>query len=110
MRRTAAGIFPLLFALVAASARATQPDIENAPTRADDDIARLVGYSFTRGGALRFLEALTDTIGGRITGSLQSRAAAELILKTLKDAGFENAHFEEYQLSSTGSAVWRSPR
>lgn len=101
MRRTAAGIFPLLFALVAASARATQPDIENAPTRADDDIARLVGYSFTRGGALRFLEALTDTIGGRITGSPQSRAAAELILKTLKDAGFENAHFEEYQLSST---------
>jgi hypothetical protein len=69
----------------------------------DDDIARLVGYSFTRGGAVSFLEALTDTIGGRITGSPGSREAAELILKTLKEAGFESAHFEEYDLASS----WR---
>lgn len=64
-------------------------------------MARIVGYAMTRGGAPAFLEIVTDTIGGRITGSLQSRATAELILKTLKEAGFENAHFEEYKLIST---------
>jgi carboxypeptidase Q len=71
-----------------------------APTQADEDIARIVGYSMTRGGALSFLETLTDTIGGRITGSPGSRAAAELILKTLKDAGIDSAHLEEYDLTS----------
>jgi carboxypeptidase Q len=71
------------------------------PAPADEDIARIVGYSFTRGGGIDFLEALTDTIGGRITGSAGSRQAAELILKTLKDAGFESAHFEEYDLPSS---------
>src|SRR5579864_4528448 len=71
-----------------------------SPTQADDDVARIVGYSMTRGGALAFLETLTDTIGGRITGTPGSRAAADLILKTLKDAGIDNAHLEEYDLTS----------
>jgi len=77
-----------------------------SPTQADQDIARIVGYSMTRGGALAFLETLTDTIGGRITGSPEDRAAAELILKTLKDAGIDSAHLEEYNLTST----WRHGR
>lgn len=64
-----------------------------------DDVARIVGYSMTRGGASQFLQTLTDTIGGRITGSPESRITSELILKTLKDAGYSNAHFEEYDLS-----------
>jgi carboxypeptidase Q len=50
---------------------------------------------------MEFLETLTDTIGGRITGSAGSREAAELILKTMKEAGYENAHMEEYKLTST---------
>jgi len=67
----------------------------------EDDIARVVGYTFARGGAPKFLETLTDRIGGRITGSPESRATADLILKTLREAGFDNAHFEEYTLPST---------
>jgi carboxypeptidase Q len=81
-------------------AQAAPSDLPTPPAPGEDDIARLVGYSLTRGGALDFLETLTDTIGGRITGSPGSRAAAELILKTLKDSGFEDAHFEEYKLTS----------
>src|SRR5215470_8679044 len=65
----------------------------------EDTIARIVGYSVTRGGASDFLETVTDRIGGRITGSQESRATADLILKTLKAAGFNNAHFEEYQFA-----------
>jgi carboxypeptidase Q len=68
---------------------------------AQEDVAlRITGAALTRGGALAFLETLTDTIGGRVTGSPQSRATSELILTTLKEAGFENAHFEEYPLES----------
>ncbi len=73
------------------------------PMPANDDVARIVGHSITSDGAMEFLETLTDTIGGRITGSPGSREAAELIVKTLKEAGFENAHTEEYKLTS----VWQ---
>ena len=66
----------------------------------DDTAARIAGAAMTRGGASAFLETLTDTVGGRVTGSPQNRAASELILKTLKEAGYENAHFEEYPMES----------
>lgn len=77
------------------------PSRRPAPSASDDEIARVVGYSFTRGGGIDFLETLTDTIGGRITGSPGSRQTAELILNALKDAGFDSAHFEEYDLPSS---------
>ncbi len=35
-----------------------------------------------------------------MTGSTQSRATADLLLTTLRQAGFEDAHFEEYALDS----------
>src|SRR5690348_3248005 len=72
----------------------------SAPKTPDqDDLERIVGASMMSGGASRFLETLSDNIGGRITGSLESKATAELILRSLKDAGFDNAHFEEYTLN-----------
>ena len=64
-----------------------------------DELARIVGYSMISSGASTFLETLTDRIGGRITGSAESRATADLILKNLKDAGFENAHFEQFEIN-----------
>ena len=78
---------------------------QTIPTSANtNDIAeRIVGAAMTRGGAISFLETLTDSIGGRVTGSPESQAAADLILKTLHTAGFDNAHFEEFSMSPT----WR---
>jgi carboxypeptidase Q len=68
---------------------------------AQDDVAsRIAGAATTRGGASAFLEKLTDTVGGRVTGSPQLRSASELVLAALKDAGYANAHFEEYPLES----------
>src|SRR5437764_13767201 len=67
-----------------------------------DTVARIVGYSLTRGGASDFLESLTDSIGGRITGSKESQATANLILKALKEAGFGTTHLNNYQ-SDPGS-------
>lgn len=72
----------------------------SAPPAGDDALARIAGAASTRGGAIAFLETLTDTVGGRVTGSPQNRAASELILTSLKKAGYENAHFEEYPLES----------
>jgi carboxypeptidase Q len=92
----------LALVISGALAQAARPQT-HSPTQADEDIARIVGYSLTRGGALTFLETLTDTIGGRITGSPEDQAAAELIRRTLKDAGIDSAHLEEYELTST----WR---
>lgn len=71
------------------------------PVNPDDTIARIVGHAMTSGAASRFLETITDTIGGRITGTPESRKTSELILKTLREAGFDNAHFETYQLTPT---------
>ncbi len=78
-------------------ARAALPQ---AAKEVDERIDRIVGMATTRGGALAFLQKLTDSIGGRVTGSDESRAAADLLLRTLRDAGFEDAHFEEYAIES----------
>ncbi|MEP6994632.1 MAG: M20/M25/M40 family metallo-hydrolase [Acidobacteriota bacterium] len=87
MRRSILGVIALL---VAARSGVAQ----------DDTASRIAGAALTKGGALAFLETMTDTVGGRVTGSPQNRAASELILKTLKEAGYENAHFEEYAMES----------
>jgi carboxypeptidase Q len=105
MRHLSAAIVGLLVWTATSSAQSATPK-PGSPAKADDEIARIVGYSMTRGGASEFLETLTDTIGGRITGSPESKAASELILKALKEGGLENAHFEEYELGS----VWRPGR
>jgi len=95
---------PIVIVLVmlfsAASLAAPTGAPEQSTSSANEEIARIVGHSFTSDGAMEFLETLTDTIGGRITGSPGSRAAADLILKELKNAGFDNAHTEEYKLTS----------
>ena len=102
MRHFFAAIAVLLLSAGTATGQ-TAPRKPDTGAAAEDDIARIMGYSLARGGASSFLETLTDTIGGRITGSPESRATAELILKTLKEAGFDSAHFEEYELGS----VWQ---
>jgi hypothetical protein len=71
------------------------------PLAAQDDVAaRLAGMAVTDGRATAYLEKLTDTVGARVTGSPQLRAASELILAALKEAGYANAHIEEYDLPS----------
>ena len=90
----------LIALLLTAASPTSFPQQPPPPTQAQEDIARIVGYAMTRGGALDFLGTLSDRIPGRITGTPEDLAAAELILKTLKEAGFDSAHFEEYVLSS----------
>ena len=95
----------LIFVLTAVPIAAQNATAKaHAVTSSDEEnVARIVGYSFLRDDGMKFLQTLTDNIGGRITGSPESRAAAQLILANLREAGFGNAHLEEYELSST----WR---
>jgi len=99
MHRSLAAILFLTFTHAAVAQVTAPASSDSSATK--NDIERIVGRAMIGGGASNFLETLTDRIGGRITGSPESRATAELILKTLKQAGFDNAHFENYQLSPT---------
>jgi carboxypeptidase Q len=76
----------------------------------DDRVDRIVGMAMSRGGAQAFLQRLTDSIGGRVTGSPESKAAADLLANTLREAGLDNVHVEEYPIESRwqrGRAVGR---
>ena len=84
------------------AARVAQPQA----TTADERVDRIVGMAMARGGAHAFLQRLTDSIGGRVTGTPESKATAELLLSTLREAGFDDAHFEEYALA----ARWQRAR
>lgn len=96
----------MLVLWAASSSAQLLPPMPDEKAKPGEEIARIVGHAMTSGGASAFLETLTDTIGGRITGSPESQATAELILRELKKGGLENAHFEEYELGS----VWRPGR
>ena len=82
------------------------PASPQAAREAAERVDRIVGMAMARGGAHAFLRHLTDSIGGRVTGSPESRAAADLLVSTLREAGFEDAHVEEYALQSR----WRRGR
>jgi Iap family predicted aminopeptidase len=69
----------------------------------DEHIGRIVGTAIADGGAYRFLQTLTDSIGGRVTGTVQSRRTADLLLAMLRESGFGDAHFEPYELSAPWS-------
>jgi hypothetical protein len=91
---------PRLFTAIAVALCAGSVGLAQRAPDADRDVERIAGAAVVRNGAYGFLQRLTDSIGGRVTGSDQSRAAADLLLDTLREAGLANAHFEEYALES----------
>lgn len=97
-------------ALAAVLCAAPHLALPQAAGETDERIGRIVGMAMTRGGAQDFLRHLTDSIGGRVTGSAECKAAADLLVGTLREAGFADAHVEEYPLESRwqrGRAVGR---
>jgi carboxypeptidase Q len=77
-----------------------RPALRQPAAHADERVDRIVGMAMARGGALAFLQRLTDSIGGRVTGTPASKATADLLLSTLHEAGFDNASVEEYAIES----------
>ena len=71
------------------------------PALAQDDVAaRIAGAALTGGGASAFLQKLTDSVGGRVTGSPELREGLGADPGELKQAGYANARFEESPLES----------
>ena len=73
----------------------------------DDAAARIAGAALTSGGASAFLETLTDTVGGRVTGTRESLAASDLILRTLKPRVTKTPVSRSTRWSRGGRAVRR---
>ena len=71
-----------------------------APASAQTDVAARIAGAAMTGGASAFLQRLTDEVGGRVTGSAETKAASELILAELKKAGYASARFEEFPLEA----------
>jgi carboxypeptidase Q len=95
----------VMIALVSIGTASPQTPPRPSPD-ADARLDRIVGAAMARGGAHELLRRLTDSIGGRVTGSPECRAAADLLLETLCAAGFEDARHEEYPIESR----WRRGR
>jgi hypothetical protein len=96
----------LCAALAVALCLDSRAALPQAALDADERVDRIVGMAMTRGGAYAFLQRLTDSIGGRVTGTAESKATADLLVSTLREAGFDDAHFEEYAVESR----WRRGR
>ena len=59
------------------------PSVIDALSNSDPVTERIVGMAIQQQGASLFLQELTDNVGGRMTGTPESLAAAQLILSTL---------------------------
>jgi carboxypeptidase Q len=93
-------IHRVFVALAVALCIDTRPALPQPAAHADEAADRIVGMAMARGGALAFLQRLTDSIGGRVTGTPESKATADLLLSALHEAGFDNASVEDYAIES----------
>ena len=85
---------PLLLAAGVSAQQAPLPDATRA------DAAKVIQAAKDEGArhAYDTLEALTDTIGNRISGSPQLDLAEQWAMRQMKEAGLQNVHFESAQV------------
>lgn len=75
-------------------------------------IREMISTAITQRETSLTLQTLTDSIGGRVTGTGQSKKTSSFLLKKLRGIGINNAHMEDYalksgwvQLKSTGRII-----
>src|SRR6185436_6521384 len=72
------------------------------PSPADDGtlpaLSAVAGQGMMNDHAYRFLEELSDQVGGRVTGSSQAQLAIRWGVDTMKVIGLENVHVEKWQM------------
>lgn len=94
MRRSSLGLALLLAGLTL---------LGRQPPRAADDpqLARLVGEVLTRGTTVENLRTLTDTIGGRVSGSTAYDRAVSFALDRFAAYGYANARRDPFELPTS---------
>ena len=95
--------------MVRALPRRSLPRCRKRRKEVDERVDRIVGMAMARGGRSAFLQRLTDSIGGRVTGSPSPERPRICCSARSVEAGFEDAHFEEYALR-VALAAWTSGR
>src|SRR3954471_22109367 len=74
-----------------------------AQVKLDDSVlARIKDEEMQRSQAMHTLHMLTDRFGPRLTGSPNFEAAANWVVKQMKDWGFQNAHLEPWAFGHVG--------
>jgi len=64
-------------------------------------IQKIISAAKTQEETSSILRVLTDSIGGRITGTSQSKETSAFLLKKLKEIGIDNAHLEDFELKTS---------
>src|SRR5258705_13845749 len=64
-------------------------------------IRHIISTAKTQGEASSTLQVLTDSIGGRITGTPQSKKTSAFLVARLKEFGYDDAHLEDYELKTS---------
>lgn len=79
-----------------------------AQVKVDEAVyAKIKAEEMEHSQALRTLHTLTDRYGPRLTGSPNFEAAANWVVKQMKEWGFQNAHLESWDFGHPG---WMNKR
>ncbi len=93
----------LLCLLASSMAFAADAAPSPAPTPAQDGtlpaLTSIAGQATLNNHALDYLEELSDTIGGRVTGSPQANEAVKWGMAKMQAIGLTNVHAEKWQIS-----------
>lgn len=96
MNRKHVMLIPLLsLGLLLAPASRAQTNAER------DAAARIVGEVFTNGRQLKYVSALSDDIGSRLTGTANERRAEEWAEGEMKRLGLSNVRREPYRIAAS---------
>ena len=101
-RKTLALVSCAFFALTASLATATDVAPEPSSPATDGTLPSLTaiaGEGMMNSHPYRYLEELSDDIGGRVTGSPACARAIQWGIEKMKTIGLENVHAEKWQLS-----------
>ena len=101
--KSSSGIFAavVLAASLASTARVTRADDRFKGPEEDGTkpaLTKIAGEGMLNSHAFEFLSELSDTVGGRVTGTPQAQKAIDWGVAKMRSIGLENVHAEKWQL------------
>ena len=96
MRRVFEILAVLSVLLTLSAATVVSKETNEEATRAA--LVKIAGEGLVESHAYEYLTQLSDDVGARVTGSLQSQKAVEWSLNKMRAIGLENVHAEKFQI------------
>src|SRR5205085_4114367 len=91
----------VLAASLASAARVTRADDRFKGPEEDGTkpaLTKIAGEGMLNSHAFEFLSELSDSVGGRVTGTPQAQKAIDWGIAKMRSIGLENVHAEKWQL------------